>query len=57
MRLILKRLSVFLRYCLKPEDSCATTDWLSVDCGPEAGAGLKCLVWIGAVAALAMALF
>ncbi len=57
MRKISKKLIAFLRYCLTPEDSCATTAWLCVCVHPEARGALKCLFWIAALSGLAVGLF
>jgi len=46
----------FGRYCLKPEESSRTTDWLCLCSGFEPLGALKGLIWIAGVVAGIVAL-
>ena len=55
MRSVLKRLVDFGLYCLRPEDSSQTVDWLAAGFGLEPCGVLKVLVWLGLVSGAAVA--
>ena len=56
MRSVLKRLVGFGLFCLTPEDSSQTVDWLAAGFSPEIEGALKALVWLGLVSGAAVAL-
>lgn len=49
-------LRAIARYCLRPEESSLTVDWLCLSSEFEPLGAFKCLIWIAAVVGGAVAL-